>query len=115
MTFEEMRKLLINPRNTNLMRSSLKEVNGKVVDISTNILLWNEEEESKWLDEMGFESEDCGIFPGIRVDYIEYEEGNTEGCIGINGVSYTFELDFIFDTEDEISLFTESENDIIIH
>lgn len=108
MTFEEVKKLLINPRNINLMKSALKDTT--IVDISTNIQLWkNNYWEAKYLDEMGFKREDCGIFPGIGVDYIDYEEGNMEGSIGINGVSYNFELDCL--EEDEMPLFTEREWD----
>ena len=75
---------------------------------NTNILLWDNNDKSLWLDDMGFDSEDCGVFYPITIDYIKYESGDTDGTVGIDGIDYSFDLEGIFDEDhnfDEFPLF----------
>jgi|688.fasta_scaffold605039_1 hypothetical protein len=66
---------------------------------NTNLLLWDENEKGLWLEEMGYESEDCGVFLPINIDYIKYNNGDMDGCVGINGSHYSFDLEGIFDED----------------
>jgi len=66
---------------------------------NTNILLWDGNDNGLWLDEMGFTSEDSGVFNPISIDYIKYENGDTDGRVGIDGVDYSFDLEGIYDED----------------
>jgi hypothetical protein len=75
------------------------------VQFNTNILLWNESNNGLWLDEMGFTSEDCGIYHPIEVGYIEYDNDTICGNLSINGVDYSFDLEGIFDDDHDFDSF----------
>ena len=59
---------------------------------NTNLLLWDDNNNGLWLDEMGFTSEDCGVFHPISIDYIFYNNGDVDGRVGINGVDFSFHV-----------------------
>ena len=80
------------------------------IQFNTNLLLWDNNENGLWLDEMGFTSEDCGVFNPIPVDYIHYKNGNTDGSVGINGVDYSFDLEGILCDEEEFQDYDFEEN-----
>lgn len=75
------------------------------VQFNTNILLWNSNDEGNWLDEMGYESEDCGVFLPIEVDSIYYVDGDNDGRVCIDGQDYSFDLEGIFDEDHDFSEF----------
>ena len=80
------------------------------IQFNTNLLLWDNNENGLWLDEMGFTSEDCGVFYPISVDYIHYKNGNTDGSVGINGVDYSFDLEGVLCDEEEFQDYDFEEN-----
>ena len=67
------------------------------VQFTTNILLWDNNENGLWLDEIGFTSEDCGCYHPIEVGYIEYNSDTLCGNVSINGVDYSFDLEGLFE------------------
>jgi hypothetical protein len=83
----------------------------KIVFTGTNLLLWDNNDESVWLDELLFNKEDQikfinGFELPVEVDYIHYVNGNMDGRVGINGVDYSFDLEGIWD-EDNLPNFDE--------
>jgi phosphatidylserine/phosphatidylglycerophosphate/cardiolipin synthase-like enzyme len=66
---------------------------------NTNVLLWDNNDKGLWLDDMGYQSEDCGVFYPINIDYINYNSGVMDGRVGINGIDYSFDLEGIFDED----------------
>jgi hypothetical protein len=66
---------------------------------NTNILLWDNNDKGLWLDDMGYQSEDCGVFFPINIDYINYNSGDMDGRVGINGIDYSFDLEGIYDED----------------
>jgi len=78
------------------------------VQFNTNILLWDENENGLWLDEMGFTSEDCGCYDPIEVGYIEYNHNTMCGNVSINDIDYSFDIEGLFDDDhdfDSLPLF----------
>lgn len=69
------------------------------VQFNTNILLFDVNDNGLWLDEMGFTSEDCGIYHPIEVGYIEYNHNTMCGNVSINGIDYSFDIEGLFDDD----------------
>lgn len=69
------------------------------VQFNTNILLFDVNDNGLWLDEMGFTSEDCGIYHPIEVGYIEYNHNTMCGNVSINDIDYSFDIEGLFDDD----------------
>jgi hypothetical protein len=75
------------------------------VQFNTNILLWDENNNGSWLDELGFTSEDCGVYHPIEVDYIDYSSDTMSGNISICGIDYSFDIEGLFDDDHDFDSF----------
>lgn len=75
------------------------------VEFYTDLLLWFEDNDGKlhdvWISQVAQKDEDFAYI--VECEYIDYNNETLEGYIKINDCDYFFNIDFIYDEDEEIN------------